>query len=244
VSKSGKRPANRREAVARIQAQQKASERRRTLVVLTPAIVLAVVIGVVVYLQVRDQSVRSNSELADIGASADEVCRDVVTKSADGSNDHRDEGSPIDYPQAPPAMGPHWPQFLVGGQIRKFWTAEDRPPVERLVHSLEHGWTIVWYDEEIAADEAAMDDLRAIADKYAGSDPKDKVMVAPWSKEDGSDFPDGARVALTHWSMGGSNDNPEGQQGVWRYCSEVSGEAVDQFVVDYPYSDAPEPGAA
>jgi hypothetical protein len=234
---------NRREAVAKIQAQQRTAERRRTLLVLAPALVLAVVIGVMVYLQVRDQTERSNAELAEVGVPAGEACRDIVTEPAEGNNDHRDEGTPIDYEQSPPAMGPHWSQFLVAGQIRKFWTKDDRPPVERLVHSLEHGWTIVWYDESVAEDDAAMDDLRAIAEQYAGSDPEDKVMLAPWTEDDGDPFPDDASVALTHWSMGGTHGNPEGQVGVWQYCTDVSGEAVDRFVADYPYTDSPEPGA-
>lgn len=234
---------NRREAVAKIQAQQKKAERRRMLLALAPALVLAIVIGVVVYLQVRDQSALADADLAAIGAPAADACQEVVTETAEGNNDHRDEGTPIEYEQAPPASGPHWGQFLVGGQIRKFWTQDDRPPVERLVHSLEHGWTIVWYDETVAEDDAAMDNLRAIADEYAGTNPEDKVMIAPWTADDGGSFPGGAHVALTHWSMGGTNGNPEGQIGVWQYCSEVSGEAVGQFVADYPYTDAPEPGA-
>lgn len=244
MSKSGKRPVGRREAVAQIQAKQKAAERRRTLLALAPAVVVAVVIGVMVYLQVQQESVRSDAELAAIGAPAADACREVTTETAEGNNDHREEGVPIDYDQSPPAMGPHWGQFLVGGQIRKFWTSDDRPPVERLVHSLEHGWTIIWYDQTIADDDAAMDDLRGIADKFAGTDPKDKVMIAPWTEEDQGEFPDGARIALTHWSLGGTNGNPDGQTGVSQYCTEVSGEAVDQFVVDYPFSDAPEPNAA
>jgi hypothetical protein len=239
------KPPNRREAVARIQAQQKAAERRRTLLTLAPALVLAIVIGVVVYLQVQQQAGPDAdlASLSEIGAPAADACRDVVTEPAEGNNDHREEGAPIDYEQAPPAAGPHWGQFLVAGQIRKFWTAEDRPPLERLVHSLEHGWTVVWYDETIAADDAALDDLREIADQYAGSDLEDKVMVAPWTEEDGEPFPDDAHVALTHWSLGGTNGNDEEQLGVWQYCSEVSGEAVGQFVVDYPSSDSPEPTA-
>ena len=48
-------------------------------------------------------------------------------------------------------------------------------------------------------------------------------------------------VALTHWSMGGTNGNPEGQHGVWQYCKDVSGEVVEQFMDDYPYTDSPEP---
>jgi hypothetical protein len=31
---------------------------------------------------------------------------------------------------------------------------------------------------------------------------------------------------------------------VWQYCSDVSGEAVDTFVQDYPQLDSPEPSVA
>ena len=64
----------------------------------------------------------------------------------------------------------------------------------------------------------------------------------PWTEADGKAFPDGAHIALTHWSMG---DDPKGkkQVGVWQYCGAPSGEVVDQFVKDYPYTDSPEPGA-
>lgn len=242
MSKS-KQP-SRREAVAQIRAKQKAAERRRTLLALTPAVVLAVVIAVVVVLQVRDQSGSGNAQLTEVGARASEVCQQVTTQPvAQDAGEHRQDGVPIDYQQAPPAAAPHWGQFLQSAQIRKFWTTDDRPPVEQLLHSVEHGWTIVWYDESLAEDDAAVDDLEAIADAYAGTAPEDKVMVAPWTAADGGGFPGDATMAITHWSMGGTNGNPEGQVGVTRYCSAVSGEAVDDFVADYPFSDAPEPGA-
>ena len=88
-------------------------------------------------------------------------------------------------------------------------------------------------------------ELRAIAKKFpSNTDGGDKFMAAPWTEEDGEPFPDGAHVALTHWSMGGTNGNPEGQLGVWQYCDGVSGEVVEQFMEDYPWSDSPEPNAA
>jgi hypothetical protein len=188
----------------------------------------------------------ADRELASLGVAASEAgCQDVTTEPAKGNNDHRAEGEPITYAKTPPATGPHWGRFLVGNEIRKFWTTDDRPPVERLVHSLEHGHTVLWYDETVADDEEALDALRAIAKKFpSNTDPGDKFMAAPWTSEDGEPFPDGTHVALTHWSMGGTNGNPEGQVGVWQYCAEVSGEAVDQFMSDYPAEDSPEPGAA
>jgi hypothetical protein len=112
------------------------------------------------------------------------------------------------------------------------------------VHSLEHGHTILWYDETIAKDDQAVEDLKAIAGKFpSNTDFNDKFIAAPWTSDDGKAFPDGTHVALTHWSMGGTNGNPEGQIGVWQYCRGVSGQAVEEFMKKYPYSDSPEPTA-
>jgi hypothetical protein len=40
--------------------------------------------------------------------------------------------------------------------------------------------------------------------------------------------------------MGGTNGNPQGQRGIWEYCGSVSGQAVSDFMADYPASDSPE----
>lgn len=247
MAKSDK-AAERRERLEQMRKQEKSQARRRTVLMVAPALVLAVVVGVMVAVEFSRAGGSDSEKLAAIGVSSSAAsCQDVVTKPAEGNNDHRAEGETIEYDANPPATGPHYGQFLVGGQIRKFWTAEDRPPVERLVHSLEHGWTVLWYDDTVAADDEQMEDLEALADEFSGTGMKDKFMVAPWTEEDsesrGSDFPEGTHLALTHWSMGGTNGNPDGQLGVWQYCGEVSGEVVDQFMQDYPYSDSPEPNA-
>ncbi len=39
----------------------------------------------------------------------------------------------------------------------------------------------------------------------------------------------------------GEDEEEPGQVGVWQYCSEVSGEALNDFMLDYPYLDSPEP---
>jgi hypothetical protein len=244
VAKS-KKDADRRAVVEQLRREQQRKERRQSLLVVGAAVLVgAVIIGFAVFQFLRAES-DAGRELAAIGVPAGEAgCQDVVTEPAEGNNDHRPEGEPIDYDQSPPAAGPHWGQFLVGSQIRKFWTVDDRPPVERLVHSLEHGHTILWYDESVLEDDQAVAELRAIARKFPSTtDPRDKFMAAPWTADDGDAFPDGARYALTHWSMGGTHGNPEGQQGVWQYCNEVSGEVVEDFMELYPASDSPEPNA-
>jgi hypothetical protein len=239
--------ADRRAIVEQMRREQQRKERRQGLLLIGAAVVAgALIIGVAVWQFMKAENSASGSQLAGIGvARADAGCQDVVTEAAEGGNDHRAQGEVILYKQSPPAFGPHWGQYLTGAQIRKLYTAEDRPAVETLVHSLEHGHTILWYDETIAEDDAAMDELEAIAEKFpSNTDFNDKFIAAPWTSEDGEPFPDDTHVALTHWSMGGTNGNPEGQRGVWQYCTDVSGEAVEEFMKDYPYSDSPEPNAA
>ena len=128
---------------------------------------------------------------------------------------------------------------------RKFYSAGDRPEIEYLVHNLEHGYNILWYDETIADNSDMLTQLKAISNKFPGTDDlKNKFIVAPWTSDDGAAFPGGAHIALTHWAMGRqSNGEATKQQGIWQYCTKPSGEAVGQFVEDYPYTDSPEPMA-
>lgn len=239
-----KKDADRRAVVEQMRREQQRKERRRSLLVLGSAVAVgAMIIGYAVWAAVQE-SKKDDVGLASLGVpTAEAGCQDVVTRPAEGNNDHRPEGEKILYEQAPPATGPHWGEFLQTAQIRKLYTTEDRPPVEQLVHSLEHGHTILWYDETVAEDDDAMSELRAIAKKFpSSSDPRDKFIAAPWTEDDGPAFPDDAHVALTHWSVG-ERKSVEDQVGVWQYCSQVSGEAVEKFMGDYPYSDSPEPDA-
>lgn len=122
----------------------------------------------------------------------------------------------------------------MGAEIKNFYS-DDRPEVERLVHSLEHGYTILWYDETAAADSATMSDLEALADRFPVGD---RLIIAPWTAEDGDAFPDGTPLALTHWT------GPSNQQGIWQFCGKVSGDVVSDFMKEFPAGNAPEPGAA
>jgi hypothetical protein len=245
TSKTSK-DAGRRAVVEQMRREQQSKERRKTLLMIGAAVLVgAIIIGTAVWQLLREQQADSR-DLAAIGAAPSAAgCREPETKDADGSADHRTSGERILYEDAPPAFGPHWGEWLQPTEVRKFYTADDRPPVERLVHSLEHGWTILWYDETIADDGAAVEDLEAIAEKFPDiEDPEQKIIIAPWTADDGGKgFPGDTHLALTHWSMGGTNGNPDGQRGVWSYCSEVSGEVVADFMSDYPSTDSPEPGA-
>ena len=232
---------DRRAVVEQLRREQQRKEKRRTRAVIAACVVVAIAIIAFPAYQVFKQEKAAAGDLATIGVPADQAgCQDVVKKSAEGNNDHREIGSQIIYPDAPPAFGPHYPE--TAGFSRKFYSPGDRPDLEYLVHNLEHGYNILWYDETIADDADALGAVKAIASKFEGQKLTDKFIAAPWTEKDGKAFPDGAHVALTHWSLGEKPEDNK-QEGVWQYCAAPSGEVVAQFVKDYPYSDSPEPGA-
>jgi hypothetical protein len=232
---------DRRAVIEQMRLEQQRSERRRTYAVVAACSVVAlVIVGLGAYPLLKQKQASAGS-LASIGASvSDAGCRPTTTKGAIGNNDHRAEGSAIFYPDAPPAFGPHYPVPVP--MARKFYTRQDRPHLPYLVHNLEHGYTLLWYDPTVAANGDELRAVKAIASKFAGTTNfKDKFIAVPWTDADGKSFPAGAHVALTHWSMGGTHGNPSGQIGVWQYCAKPSGEAVQRFVRDYPFTDSPEP---
>ncbi|HSV38781.1 MAG TPA: DUF3105 domain-containing protein [Nocardioidaceae bacterium] len=226
---------DRRAIVEEMRKKQQAQERRRTLLAFLAALAVAAVIIGFALVQYLDARQKESRDLSDIGvAKSAASCQPVKRESAEGNQQHVASGVKVDYDAAPPAYGEHDGNYLRGAEVKNFYTVDDRPPVERLVHSLEHGYTIVWYDESIADDDAAMDDVRAIASRYPVGD---YVMVAPWTKEDGDAFPEETHIAMTHWTGGEDKD----QEGIWQYCGKVSGESVQTFVEDFPKSNSPEP---
>jgi hypothetical protein len=238
VAKSSSKDRDRRAVVEEMRRKQQAQERRRTLIVITACVAVgAVIIGfaLVQYLQNRADE---NRDLSDIGvASAAASCQPVKTRPYDGpAKNHVENGTPLTYQDAPPAFGQHWAIPIQSNEYRSFYTAEDRPAKELLVHSQEHGYTILWYDQSIADDPQQLDDLKAIGNRLPDP-PNDRLVIAPWTSEDGDAFPGGSHVALTHWT------GPDDQKGVWQYCGQVSGDVVGTFLDDYPASDAPEPGS-
>ena len=81
--------------------------------------------------------------------------------------------------------------------------------------------------------------MQAGRDEVAGVATVDDVHTA--GGEDASDVLgelDGQHVAFTHWK----GDETQ-STGVTQYCSETSGAALESFMAEYPYTDAPEAGA-
>jgi Protein of unknown function (DUF3105) len=236
----------RQRVVEQMRAQQRAAERRRGQGIVLVCVVIA--LGIIVAAawgpvtdHFRTQKY-AGKPIEQIGAAAS-ACQKPTTKPATGEQQHLPDGTPVDYPDSPPAFGEHY--IDPDPMARKFYTDQDRPALGTLVHNEEHGYTILWYDDTVAANSDEVSQIRAIADKFAGtSDFRDKFKAVPWTADDGKPFPDGQHVALTHWSVGGTDQAASGnakQVGVWQYCSSVSGAALKTFMLDYPFSDSPEP---
>ena len=239
---SSKKDRDRRAVVEQLRRDQQRGERRRTIVVISACVVVAlVIIGLAAYPMIK-QSRLTSGALGTIGATEKAAgCEPVVKKKATGNQEHKPEGTPITYADAPPAFGAHYP--VTAPFERKFYASGDRPEIEYVVHNLEHGYSLLWYDDTIAKDADQLAVVKAIATKYEGTELTDKFIALPWTSEDGEDFPSGTHVALTHWSAGGDPSDVSKQQGVWQYCAKPSGAVVKKFTSDYPYSDSPEPQA-
>ncbi len=152
--------------------------------------------------------------------------------NAEAAAGHVDDGDPVVYAGVPPVSGRHWRTWPDIAKV--FYVAEERPELARLVHSQEHGWTFVWYDESVADDEQAMGEVQQVADDIEGLS---KIAVVPWTVADGSTFPDGTHVAVTHWT---ATANKEGTE--WRqFCAAANAPAVSAFTKRHPSADAHEP---
>jgi hypothetical protein len=144
----------------------------------------------------------------------------------------------ISYPVSPPSSGPHYAVWAPFG--KKFYTADDRPPVPNLVHNLEHGYTILWYNEAAAADKNELAMIEKISKAKLPGSSNDKFIAAPIKAADGLlPWPAGKNIAFSHWSA-----SAQGQTtafGHRQFCGSVSGAALNDFINKYPATDAQEP---
>lgn len=240
-----KNPKNneRRAMVEQMRTEQARKERMRSLAILGVCVlIVAGLIGSAAFIAIkdsRDKDAAKKRDLATVGAAAEAAsCDPILSKPASGSGQHVAAGA-IEYPDSPPASGNHRPS--AAPFARYFYEAADRPEVATLVHNLEHGYVVAWYDETVAADKAQLDDLKAIGEKYNLNE--ERFIVAPWTSNDGAPFPEGKHVAYTRWSAeAGNTGDASKQKGNWQYCGSVSGQVADDFFNKWPNEQSPEPG--
>ena len=235
------RESERRAIADRLRREQERKEKRRNLLFLVGIVVVVVGLlaaAVIPYVKnQRRENALAGTALDKLGVSAKAAsCDDILTKKTDHNQQHIPAPTPITYPDAPPSFGPHRPS--PAAFERKFYTAQDRPEVATLVHNMEHGYTILWYDDTIAKDAKQKDAIEAISKKMS----QERFIAAPWTSDDGKAFPDGKHIALTRWTADAKNPSDESlQRGNWQYCGGVSGQIVGNFVDKWPNAESPEP---
>jgi len=217
------------------------SPARRRLAIVLP--LTLVVIGFAGWSWRQSEGPPTDTAAAGTNESGGPGCDPVLREPTGGAGAHIDD-EPIFYQSAPPSFGDH----SSGWEVRalSFYDVEDRPDVPVLVHNLEHGYNILWYDETVIDDAEAVAGVREIADAYATLDrerhPATAFIAAPWTSEDGAGFPDGMNYALTHWYADPTDRSSSraDELGLTQYCADVSAAVVRQWMDAYPLSDAPE----
>jgi hypothetical protein len=121
------------------------------------------------------------------------------------------------YTSVPATSGQHWNTADSPGPWGVYTTAQ---PQERLLHNMEHGGIVIWYQPPLlGAEDLAT--LSAFVQQQVTTE-RFKVILTPWS---GADF--GHPLALTAWN--------------WLlYLDTADLDKVSGFI-DAHYGDAPEP---
>ena len=236
ANKTKQQERDRRAKIEAMRKAEQAKERRKSLlfIVIAAVVGLGLVAAAAVPAYLDSQNDPAKKALDTFGVSAASAgCSAPTTDPTTGGADHKPDGTVIKYAQVPPSSGSHWaaPAF----PARAFYTERDRPEMEQLVHNLEHGYTVLWYDDTIKGDQ--LDDLKSIAESARADEnvgPNQKFIVSAWDDAYG-DFPQGKHIGLSHWGA---------EQGHRQLCGKVSGEVVASFIKKFPASDAPEPNAA
>jgi hypothetical protein len=119
--------------------------------------------------------------------SGDQALLADVEEFPDQGNAHVSVGEDVEYERFPPLSGPHDPNSLPGG----FYESEQR--VEQLVHNLEHGHVVVYYDPA-ALNDSAEESLKEFAAAQNGN--WAAVVAVPNPRDD----PESAFI-LTAWTV-------------------------------------------
>lgn len=101
---------------------------------------------------------------------------------ADEGRQHVETGAPLSYKTDPPTSGPHYGWAILPGVYR------EPQPVGALVHSLEHGNIVIYYDPE-RTPQGVMERLERYASRFTGQ--WDGVVLVPRQQEE--------EVVLTAW---------------------------------------------
>jgi hypothetical protein len=222
----------------RVELQRKMAKSRRNRWI-SIGVVIVLVAGVATYALTRPEEARADPQelLATVDqareAAGCEAVEDVGPYlPRDQDRAHIAVQVPLEtYPSVPPASGPHSEIPYPAGVY------STPPPIDRVIHSLEHGAAVVWYSPDATGRE-----LSRIRSFYDEADVGSRVIVAPYDYPDqgtAGTLPAGEQMALAAWHKVQS-------------CARVNLAAAFGFTSSYaappfvePYrGEAPEAGLA
>ncbi|PSP78109.1 hypothetical protein BRC81_08675 [Halobacteriales archaeon QS_1_68_20] len=136
----------------------------------------------------------------------DQALLEDVQHFEEQSRNHVSRGTDVDYDHVPPTSGPHYDGWVQPG----FY--EETKSYEKLVHNLEHGHVVIYYDPAQLSDEAE-ESLRQFA--AANDDNWAAVVAVPHPEENPE-----AAYTMTAWTKKLTMD-------------EYDPEAVRAFLAEY-----------
>jgi hypothetical protein len=192
----------RRLAEERRRKEQRRDARRRNLVTFG---IIALVAVAVVALIVNER----RAESGPVGVAEGEAACSDIERFQDGGAQHVVDGTDVQYETNPPSSGDHYdtpaePGFYdvaSGAQL----------PEERLVHNLEHGQIVFWYDPN---NEKVQDDLERLIENQP-TEHALTLLAAP-----SSDIEPPTGFTMTAW-------------GAMQSCEEVSEAAINGFRAEF-----------
>ncbi len=195
----------RRAAEEERRREQQRAARKRNLVTLLIAVV---VFGVVIALVIREGGGGGDGSLAGAVDREEAGCEEIQEHEDEGQ-DHV-EAAP-QYGTNPPTSGPHFATPSSSG----FFDPDSPVEPAALVHNLEHGQIVFWYDPE--APPATIDAIEAIVDEQP-----EALIAVPWAEIESPHT-----FAMTAWTRS-------------QLCRQVSTDVVNAFREEFQ-GKGPEP---
>ena len=167
--------------------QQRKEARRSNLI--TVAIALAI-IGAVTVFVVTQGGDGEEAPPAPEGATAAQASCDEVEDHEEEGDQHVD--GDVKYETSPPTSGDHFETPADAG----FYP--DEVPEETLVHNLEHGQIVIWYNPD--ASEELKNNLRELVESANDSSVVPGQAPPPLLAAPYADLPSGKELAMTAWT--------------------------------------------
>lgn len=185
---------------AQLRAEQERKRKQRQYLIIGGGIAAAVVILIGVVLLLRPPTGEPP-----LTSSGNATCDNLLTLEDEGRG-HLNPGETPTYKQVPPTSGTHNPVWAQAGVYG------DNVDVTQLVHSLEHGYIILYYNG------ASQQEIQQLIN-YQAQDPT-KMIVAPYPN-----MP--SKIALVAWDHI-QRCNGVNTQAIYSFVSQFRNQGPEQ----------------